>query len=65
MSRTHLEMLANFLLVLYLVTHGVSVPREGQADLVSSFYHSILAWIKGQASWLSAFARIGGRPIQA
>lgn len=65
MSRTHLEMLANFLVVLYLVTHGVSVPREGQADLVSGFYHSILALIKGQAGWLSAFAKLGGRPLQA
>src|SRR4029077_18320498 len=33
MGRAHLEMLANFLVVLYLVTHGVSVPREGQAHL--------------------------------
>ncbi len=64
MSRTHLEMLANFLVVLYLVTHGVSVPREGQADLVSSFYHSILAWLKGQAGRLSAFAKLADRPLE-
>ena len=65
MSRTHLEMLANFLLVLYLVTHGVSVPREGQADLVSGFYDSILACLQGQAGRLSAFVKLGGRPLQA
>ena len=28
MSRTHLEMMANLLVVLYLVTHGVSVPAD-------------------------------------
>jgi len=65
MSRTHLEMLANFLVVLYLVTHGVSVPREGQADLVSGFYHSILAWVLGQAARLGGFFKLAGRPIQA
>ena len=46
MGRAHLEMLANFLVVLYLVTHGVSVPREGQAHLVSGFYFSIRAWLE-------------------
>jgi hypothetical protein len=65
MSRTQLEILANFLVVLYLVTHGVSVPREGQADLVSGFYYSILAWLKAQAGWLSAFFKLGRRPLQA
>lgn len=65
MSRTQLEMLANFLVVLYLVPHGVSVPREGQADLVSGFYYSIPAWLKGQAGWLSALFKLGGRPLQA
>jgi hypothetical protein len=65
MSRTQLEMLANFLMVLYLVTHGVSVPRDGQADLVSGFYYLILAWLKGQAGWLSTLFKLGGRPVQA
>jgi hypothetical protein len=65
MSRTHLEMLANFLVVLYLVTHGVPVPREDQADLVSGFSYSILAWLKGQAGWLTALFKLGGRPLQA
>jgi hypothetical protein len=49
MARTHLEMLANFLILLYLVTHGVSVPREGQAHLIRCFYFSIRAWLEGQA----------------
>ena len=58
MSRTHLVMLANVLVVLYLVTHGVSVPREGQADLVSGFYFSIRVW-------LGALLNMVGRPLQA
>ncbi len=49
MARTHLEMLANFLILLYLVTHGVSVPREGQAHLIRGFYFSVRAWLEGQA----------------
>ena len=65
MGRTQLELLANFLVVLYLVTHGVSVPREGQADLVSGFYYSILAWLKGQAGRLSALFKMEDRPLQA
>src|ERR1700730_488694 len=47
MGRTHLEMVANFLVVLYLITHGVSVPSEGQSHLVSGFYLSIRAWVGG------------------
>ena len=58
MARTHLEMLANFRVVLYLVTHEVSVPRDGQADLVSGFYFSILAW-------LGALLNMVGDPLQA
>lgn len=42
-----------------VLTHGVSVPREGQADLVSGIYYSILAWLKGLAGWLSAFFKLG------
>ena len=29
MGRTQVKMLANFPVVLYLVTHGVSIPRDG------------------------------------
>ncbi len=65
MGRTHLEMLANFLVLLYLVTHGVSVPREGQAHLVSGFYFSIRAWLCGQAGRLGALLNMVGRPLQA
>ena len=65
MGRAHLEMLANFLVVLYLVTHGVSVPREGQAHLVSGFYFSIRAWLEGQAGWLGTLLKMVGRPLQA
>jgi hypothetical protein len=69
MARTHLEMLANFLILLYLVTHGVSVPREGQAHLIRCFYFSIRAWLEGQAGRLGAIINMVGdkvgRPLQA
>ena len=65
MTRTHLEMLANFLVLLYLVTHGVSVPREGQAHLVSGFYFSIRAWLGVKAGRLGALLTIAARPLQA
>jgi hypothetical protein len=65
MARTQLEMLANFLVLLYLVTHGVSVPREGQAHLISSFYFSIRAWLERQAGRLGALLNTVGRPLQA
>jgi hypothetical protein len=60
MGRAHLEMLAN-----YLVTHGVSVPREGQAHLVSGFYFSIRAWLEKQAGRLCTLLKLPGRLLQA
>ena len=65
MTRTQLEMLANFLVLLYLVTHGVSVPREGQAHLVSGFYFSIRAWLGAHAGRLTALLNSVARPLQA
>lgn len=65
MGRTHLEMVANFLVVLYLVTHGVSVPSDGQGQLVSGFYLSIRAWIGGTIGRLSSLLDQTGRPAQA
>jgi len=69
MARTQLEMLANFLILLYLVTHGVSVPREGQVHLIRGFYFSIRAWLEGQADRLGALINmvgdIVGRPLRA
>ncbi len=38
----------NFAVVLYLVTHGVSVPAEGQADLATGFYHATRGWLDAQ-----------------
>ena len=49
MVRTHLEMLLNFAVVIYLVTHGVSVPAEGQADLATGFYHATRACRRSRA----------------
>jgi hypothetical protein len=65
MGRTHLEMVANFLVVMYLVTHGVSVPSEGQGQLVSGFCLSIRAWIGGTIERLSSLLDLTGRPAQA
>ena len=47
MGRAQVEAIMNFLVVLYLVTHGVSVPAHGQGDLLSGFYLSVRAWIGG------------------
>src|SRR2546430_8398164 len=41
---THMERLLNLAVVLYLVAHGVFVPRGGQADLVTGFCHATRAW---------------------
>jgi hypothetical protein len=65
MGRTHLEMVANFLLVLYLVTHGVSVPSEGRGQLVSGFYLSIRAWLGGTIDRLSSSLDLMARPARA
>ena len=61
MSRTHLEMVANLLVVLYLVTHGVSVPAEGRGQLVSGFYLSIRAWVGGRIDRLVTLLDLTGR----
>jgi len=60
MGRAHLEMAANSLVVLYLVTHGVSVPSEGQGQLVSGFYLSIRAWIGGTLDRLGSRLALTG-----
>ena len=65
MGRAHLEMLANFLVVLYLVTHGVSVPREGQAHLVSGFYLSVRAWVTGKIDRLVTLLDLTGQLADA
>jgi hypothetical protein len=65
MARTHLEMVANFLVVLYLVTHGVSVPSEGQGHLVSGFYLSIRAWVGGTINRLGSLLDLTGRLARA
>ena len=61
MSRTHLEMMANLLVVLYLVTHGVSVPSEGRGHLMSGFYLSIRAWVGGKIDRLVTLLDLTGR----
>ena len=61
MSRGHLEMVANLLVVVYLVTHGVSVPAEGRGHLVSGFYLSIRAWLGGTIDRLLALLELTGQ----
>ncbi|HEX9408440.1 MAG TPA: hypothetical protein VGA23_02180 [Methylomirabilota bacterium] len=65
MSRTHLEMMANLLVVLYLVTHGVSVPAEGQGHLVSGFCLSVRAWIRGKMDRLVTLLDLTGQIADA
>ena len=55
MGRAHIEATMNFLVVLYLVTHGVSMPAHGPGDLLSGFYLSVRAWIEGMIDRLAAF----------
>jgi len=45
MVRAHLQTMLGFAVVLYLVTHGVSVPTEGQRDLVIGFCCAARAWL--------------------
>ena len=61
MSRTQLEMVANLLVVLYLVTHGVAVPAEGRGHLVSGFYLSIRAWVGGKIDGLITLLDLTGQ----
>jgi len=61
MGRTHLEMLANFLIVFYLVTHGVSVPAGGRGHLISGFYLSIRAWLAGKIDRLTTLLELTGQ----
>jgi len=35
----------NFAVVVYLVTHGVSVPADGRGDLVAGFCCATRAWL--------------------
>jgi len=61
MGRTQLEMLANFLIVFYLVTHGVSVPAGGRGPLISGFYLSIHAWLAGKIDRLTTLIELTGQ----
>lgn len=65
MSRTQLEMMANLLVVLYLVTHGVSVPAEGRGHLASGFYLSARAWIAGKIDGLVELLDLTGQLADA
>ena len=65
MSRTQLEMVANLLVVLYLVTHGVSVPAEGRGHLVSGFYLSARAWVAGKIDTLVNLLDLTGQVADA
>jgi hypothetical protein len=64
MVRTRLETMLNFAVVVYLVTHGVSVPAEGQGDLVTGFCCAIRAWLEARRvaidSLLGSFGDLAG-----
>ena len=65
MARAHAEAIMNFLVVLYLVTHGVSVPVDGRGDLLSGFYLSLRAWTGSIADRVSAALRPAAPPARA
>lgn len=65
MARAHLEAMLNFLVVLYLVTHGVSVPPDRQGDLLSGFCLSVRAWIGGNLDRLTAFVGLASPLVRA
>jgi len=65
MSRTQLEMVANLLVVLYLVTHGVSVPAEERGHLVSGFYLSARVWVAGKIDTLVNLLDLTGQVADA
>ncbi|HTY79389.1 MAG TPA: hypothetical protein VMI34_16300 [Candidatus Bathyarchaeia archaeon] len=65
MARAQAEAIMNFVVVLYLVTHGVSVPAAGRGDLVSGFYLSLRAWIGGIVDRVSAVVRPAAPPARA
>lgn len=48
MARTRLETMLNFAVVVYLVTHGVSIPADGQRDLVTGFCCATRAWLEAR-----------------
>jgi hypothetical protein len=48
MARTRLETMLNFAVVVYLVTHGVSVPADGRGDLVAGFCCATRAWLEAR-----------------
>lgn len=52
---------------LYLVTHGVSLPGESEAEvreLGLGLYYSSLAWLESQAGWMTALlAALGGAAL--
>ena len=46
MARPRVETMLNFAVVVYLVTHGVSIPADGQGDLVTGFCCATRAWLE-------------------
>ena len=64
MGRTQLETMLSFAVVVYLVTHGVSVPADGQGDLVNGFFCTTRAWLEARrvaiGSLLGSFGDLAG-----
>jgi len=54
----------NFAVVVYLVTHGVSVPADGRTDLVAGFCCATRAWLEARrvaiGSLLGSFGDLAG-----
>jgi len=62
MARTRVETMLNFAVVVYLVTHGVSIPADGHGDLVTGFCCATRAWLEARrvaiGSLLGAFGHL-------
>ena len=57
MGRTQLETMLSFAVVVYLVTHGVSVPADDEGDLVNGFCCATRAWL--EARWVAIGSLLG------
>ena len=65
MARANVEAIVSFLVVLYLVTHGVSVPADGRGDLLSGFSLCVRAWLGGIVDRFSTALRPADPPARA
>jgi len=59
MGWMYLERVFDSVVVLYLMIHGVVVPRDGRRDLLIGVCHATRAWVD---SWVSRVSGVGHMP---